>query len=517
MMGMAAPRARASYNPNMYLSSTYMGGTGARDRIEKLISEGVMVDGKRVKLESFPRNYAQSFPIPTRTALNVVAAPERAKIAEQGDRTFLQVGIQAIKGEAQRRPPLNVALVIDRSGSMADENKLEYAKTAASALVDRLGPHDVFSLVAFDDNVQVMVPAQTVTDRQRIKRRIAQLSPGGSTDIYSALRVAYAQAQPHVTAEGVSRVILLSDGEVTAGISDEPQFQALAASNVDRDIQTTTVGMGVEFNESLMMAIARDGKGNYHFLREAPDTQRVFAKELDELTHVVAKAVRLRIRLAAGVGFVRALGAARLDAAQTRAVKAEEKKIDRKVYDELGITTNRQRQDDEPGIKLLIPAFYRGDNHVVMLELAVPPGRGSRRIADVSMKYKDLVARANRETASTVSIAYTPDRMASVASVNRGVKKNLLGFQTGEALTDAAALIEKGQVAQAVRKVDERMVVLGVAAKEWNDRDLDRDGQLLSRYKVVLAQLARSPVMASGDLGQYVRKSLTYTGYRMTR
>jgi hypothetical protein len=114
-------------------------------------------------------------------------------------------------------------------------------------------------------------------------------------------------------------------------------------------------------------------------------------------------------------------------------------------------------------------------------------------------------------------VTYTPRREEMVASVDRNVKKNLLGFQTGEALAEAAALIERGRIAEAVKKIDERMVVLGVAAREWHDRDLDRDGQLLDRYKMVLAQMRRQPRMADGALGQYLRKSLTYAGYSLTR
>jgi Ca-activated chloride channel family protein len=275
--------------------------------------------------------------------------------------------------------------------------------------------------------------------------------------------------------------------------------------------------MGVSFNEGLMLALAREGKGNYHFIREGADTTSVFAKELEELTHVVARAVRLRVRLAEGVGLVRVLGAARLDAAATKAAKAEEKKIDRKVYEELGIAADRQKQDEEPGIKLLIPHFYRGDHHLVMLEVALPPGRGDRRVADVFLKYKDMVARENREARTTVIVKPARNRSEMIASLNRNVKKNLLGFQTGEALNEAATLIAQGRVADAVRTIDERMVVLGLAAREWHDADLDRDGRLLDRYKTVVTHLRERPHLASSELGEYLKKSLTYSGYQRTR
>src|SRR5688500_4731267 len=123
-----------------------------------------------------------------------------------------------------------------------------------------------------------------------------------------------------------------------------------------------------------MLLVSREGKGNYHFIKDGADTRTVFAKELEELTHVVARAVKLRVRLAEGVGLVRVLGARVLDAGETSRVKADEKKIDRRVYEELGITPDRQRAPEEPGIKTLIPNFYRGDNHVMMLGVSLPPG-----------------------------------------------------------------------------------------------------------------------------------------------
>ena len=295
------------------------------------------MDGKRVKLEAFTNNYAQTFPIPQHTALSVSADTVQSKIITSGAHTYLQIGLQAMKGELPKRPPLNLALVIDRSGSMADEHKLEFAKSAAIQLVNSLAPSDTFALIAFDDSVNVLVPAQRVTNKAHIRHLISALQPGGGTNIFDGLSRAYQQVRKNVSAEGVNRVILLSDGQVTSGVNDPQQFHHLAASEVDQDIETSAVGVGVEFNEDLMLSLARDGKGNYHFLKDGADTQRVFAQELDELTHVVAKAVKVRVQLAPGVGLIRVLGAQTLDKTQTALVKKDEKKIDRKVAEELGI------------------------------------------------------------------------------------------------------------------------------------------------------------------------------------
>ncbi|HTE18269.1 MAG TPA: VWA domain-containing protein, partial [Armatimonadota bacterium] len=242
----ASAQPSAVYNPNLYVANNYIGGTGARDRLDKLVSEGVMVDGKRVRLEAFSRNYAQAFPIPSRTALGVTASTEHGKIVQEGSRTYLQIGLQAMKGEAPRRPPLNIALVMDRSGSMQQENKLVFAKQAATALVASLAPSDTLALVAFDDRAEVLAPAQRVGDGRGIKGQIAALVPGSGTNIYDGLQLGYAEARKNGSPDRSSIVILLSDGEVTSGISDPAEFQRLATESVDRDIQTTTIGMGVE-------------------------------------------------------------------------------------------------------------------------------------------------------------------------------------------------------------------------------------------------------------------------------
>ncbi len=533
---MATPKPQAVYNPNMYVADTYIGGNGEKDRLEKLIQAGVLVDGQRVKLEAFTHDYAQAFPIPQQTALSVAADGVQSKIIQSGAHTYLQIGLQATKGELPRRPPLNLALVIDRSGSMADEHKLEYAKAAATQLVNSLTPADTFTLVAFDDTANLLVPAQHVANKAHIRNLIAGLSPGGGTNIYDGLSKAYSQVNKNALLDGINRVILLSDGQVTAGVQDREQFHHLAALEADRDVQTSAVGVGVEFNEDLMLSLARDGKGNYHFLKDGADTQQVFARELNELTHVVAKNVKLRIQLAPGVGLIRVLGAQTLDAQQTAQVKQEEKKIDLKVSEELGIAPNRQNAPEEPGIKMLIPAIYRGDSHIVMLEIKAPAQpqtaanpqntakdtsmvtpAGVCKLADVFVKYKDLVHPANREARATATVAYTPSKDEMIYSVNRGVKKNLLGFQTGEALTQAAQAIEQGRVSEAIQKVEERRNVVSIAAQQWQDGDLARDGKLLERYKAVLSQLSVHQQLAQGDFGQYLRRSLAYNGYKMTR
>ncbi len=505
----------AAPDRNAWVSSSYLGGSGARERLAKLIEEGVMVGGEMVKLEAFSREYSQSFEIPTDQAMSLTAETEQAKIVRGGGNTFLQVGLQAIKREAPRRPQLNVCLVIDRSGSMMDEGKMEYARRAAMELVDRLAETDTVAVVAYDDRANVVVPATTARDKGSIRDRIARLGPGGSTDIHSGLEAGYAEVRKNMGAESLNKVILLSDGMVTAGIADPNSFARLTAGAFDDDIETTAIGMGLDYDERLMMTVAREGKGNYHFIRDAATIGDILHEEMEELTQVVAKAVRLRIKLADDVELIRVLGSSQLEDEEVERIKTTERAQDERLRRELGITTDREDIEDEPGIKMMIPQFSMGSSHVVMLEIKVPPGSGTRTVADVYLKYKDIVFRTNRDIETKATIEYTPSRETAVASIRQPVKKNVLGFQTGEALKTAAALIQRGKHGRAAEVIDEQMVLLGIAAQEWRDADLDRDGELLAAYRDVIAGMG-SEYAADPELGDYLVKSLTYSAYQRT-
>lgn len=506
--------AKPALDKDAYYSSTYLGGRGQKDRLEKLIQEGVVVDGKQVKLAAFSRDYSQAFTLPTRTALNLSADLERTKVLRQGGTAYLQVGIQGIKKEAPKRAPLNVALVIDCSGSMADEHKLEFVKRAAARFVEGMSASDTVALVTYDDTAQVRAPAQPAKDKARLKQIIGSLQPGNSTNIYEGLEAGYREVKKHLTSDAINLVILLSDGLVTAGQQDPNAFRTLVTRRFDEDIQTTTVGVGIDFDEELMMGIAQAGKGHYHFIKDGGSVEGIFKAELEELTHVIAKALKVRIVLDKDVKLTKIFGAAELTPEETKQVRAEEKKMDQKIYEELGIQKDRDK--DEPGIKMVIPHFYLGDSHVIMLEIELPPGKGKRHVADVFLKYKDLVFRANREPKASVAVEYVTRKPEMIASIQRPVKKNLLGFQTGEALMKAAELIQRGDNAGAVRVIDEQMTLLGVAAREWQDRDLDREGQLMAQYRDVIRSLG-SRYAADSNLGRYLQKSLTYSGYRLTR
>src|SRR5690606_27952575 len=207
---------------------------------------------------------------------------------------------------------------------------------------------------------------------------------------------------------------------------------------------------------------------------------------LEERAQAVAQALRLRIELGEGVVATRVYGSRVLEQAEAARVRQTEIATDQRLARELGITRNR-REDEERGLRIHLPSFRRGDQHVVLMELEVPPGTSADRIARVTLDYKDLLSRGNRTATADVRAQRTRDREAAVASTRRSVKRTVLAFSAGDALRNAARALENGDLSAARAELAERQRLLTAAADLWSDRSLARDAQLLGRYDRVLA------------------------------
>jgi Mg-chelatase subunit ChlD len=512
-VGDASRGGGASYlGTNAYYSNTYQGGQGNRERMETLITEGILIDGKQIKLDAFTGGYSQDFAIPFETAMALYPDAMHTKIAAEGGTATLQVGLQAIKQESSRRPPLNICLVLDISGSMNEENKMEAAKDAAKAIIDRLSEQDFFSLVVYSDMTEVKYAAQQVSDKDGIKALVDKIMAGGGTNIYAGLTLGYEEVVKFTSADTLDMVILLSDGNVSAGETRKSAFKNLTHEAFMKNIQTTSIGLGMDYNEDLMIAIAQSGKGNYHFISDTEQISSIVRKELDELTQVVARAVKVRIVLPEDVRLTKVYGSNQLSEADVAQTRATERHIDEQMQLELGIVSDRDEEDEE-GIKFLIPNFFRGDSHVILIEVEVPPGTGEKKVADVFLKYKDIVFGTNEELQKPITLRYTEDRNEVITSLQPHVKKNQLGYKTGEVLLEAVNLLTMGQNAAVVDVLERHILLLETAARQWQDRDLQQDALLLGEFKTIMQGFG-STSLAGTDLGNYLRKSMQYIGYQ---
>jgi Ca-activated chloride channel homolog len=224
------------------------------------------------------------------------------RCASANERSRQHVLTQVTVGQANatgRRMPVNVALCIDRSGSMEGE-PLEYVKRACSHVVDLLTPDDVLSIITFEETVDVLMPARRVTDPNLIKQHIARLTAGNTTNIFDGLYAAGAQVASVPLGGYVTRILLLTDGEPTAGLRD---FQSIVGQVADlkaKGITVTALGFGPEYNEELMAGIARRSGGNYYYIARPDQIPEVFRKEMETVLGVSAKSARLILHLPRG-------------------------------------------------------------------------------------------------------------------------------------------------------------------------------------------------------------------------
>ena len=190
------------------------------------------------------------------------------------------------------RLPLNLALVLDRSGSMGGE-PLETAKQAIVAALRQLHPQDRVSVVSFDDEVRVEVPSGPVRDLDALIVQVMQIQSGGSTALYDGWLQGATQVAGHLNREGLNRVILLSDGQANHGLTDPAEIARRVAGLSERGVSTTTLGFGRHYDETLLLGMATAGDGNFEHIEAARSLPTFFESELQGLTRTSGRTVSL--------------------------------------------------------------------------------------------------------------------------------------------------------------------------------------------------------------------------------
>ena len=479
-------RATAAVIPSSgVIASTFVSGGGTAARLADLMDRGVMVGGESVRLTAFDDLGRLPYSVPGREAVAVYAELERSTLLTGGERVHLQIAMMAREGEMPARPRMDIRLVLDRSGSMIGD-KWTNAIRAAHALVERLSPSDTFGLISYSDDAALDLRPARVGDRRTAHAAIDRLTPGGATNIEAALRMAAANAPEHRRPTDVALVLLISDGQATVGMANSDALGDLAREPFDRGgVLTTSIGLGTDFDEDTMLSIAREGSGSYHFVRRPEDIDGILQDELEERALAVAQDLRLRIVVAPGVTVRRSYGSRVLNDTEAAEVRRTEVAVDSRLARELGITRDR-REDVHEGLRMHIPTFRRGDQHVVLLEIDVPAGTDASRIAQVFLDYKDLARASNEHASVEVRAERTRDADVSTASLRRPVKRTVLAFQAADALQQAATALEAGDTAGAHLVLAERVTLLRAAADLWDDEALLADANLLSRYDRVI-------------------------------
>jgi Ca-activated chloride channel family protein len=212
------------------------------------------------------------------------------------EKAFLLIELKGNGSNHVDRAPMNLSLVLDRSGSM-EGSPLHYSKKACQFVVDQMGSQDLLSMVAFDNEITTVFQPQGITHKDLMKTQIEQIQSGGSTNLSGGLLKGIQYVMQHKKEGMVNRVILLSDGHANDGITDKEKLKAMAKEFRSAGIGITTMGVGNGFDEELLEGIADHGGGNFYYIEKADDIPTIFAKELDGLCSVVAQNMQLTLDL----------------------------------------------------------------------------------------------------------------------------------------------------------------------------------------------------------------------------
>jgi Ca-activated chloride channel family protein len=473
----AAPVPRL--DPNARYATTYRPGGAALAAFTAAVDRGQIPASYRDIVGDFGNRYATPLDPPHAGALAIAAQTERAAVGPGGGPMNLLVSLASNAANPQRAP-LSVHIVLDISGSMSGQ-AISDAKHAAEAAVEKLEPTDDFSMVTFSSDARVLVADGPIGPRRaQVLARIEGVQAEGGTNISAGLDLGYAQARAAGGGDDAVRlVMLLSDGHANAGDTDIENLAARAARAFQNGVQTSSFGLGPDYDAVLMSHVADRGAGGYYYLADSSQIAPALAREMDARLRPVATAVELRVRLRPDVSASHVFGSRELSAYEADLVRAQEVAVDRHEAQK-GIAADRQ-VDAAGGMRFFIPAFAPADRHATMITLQLPPGAGERRVASVEIRYKDRLLNKNVTQELPVSVAWAATDAESASTARPDVERVEQAFAAGETILQAADDVDRGLRPQARQELLERADVLRSAAAALGEPRFQDDAARLTR------------------------------------
>ena len=377
--------------------------------------------------------------------------------------TFLKVALTGFRLEdSSERTPANIAIVLDKSGSMGVD-KLRNAKEAARMAVNLLNENDIISIISYDSTVNVLVPATKVSDKRAINRAIDKMRSNGKTALFAGVSKGAAEVRKFLSKDRVNRVILLSDGQANIGPSSPSALGDLGASLSKDGITVTTIGLGTGYNEDLMANLAGYSDGNHAFVKDAEDLAKIFKYEFGDVLSVVAQDVEIIIRCKNGIKPIRILGRDGTILGQT-------------------VRTNMSQ-------------LYSEQEKFVLIEVEVPAGKAKQEVslADVSVNYQNMQSRRQDKLAEHMKVSYSSSREEVKRALNAPVvsaaTKQVVNEDSKKALRlrDAGKLQEAQSVlkASAAYSRSQGALLGGSAEQELNDfsDEVAKDADIIVQKK----------------------------------
>ncbi len=262
--------------------------------MRRLITDETSVPSEAVRIEEFLNYFTFDYPEP-KDGGNLSVSSEITKAPWNQEHYLLRFGIKGKSVNLDQLPPSNYVFLIDVSGSMSSNDKLDLAKDGFTILANNLRDEDRVSIVTYSGNVSMVLEPTLGKDRDLIKEAISQLDASGSTNGGNALQLAYDAATKYYRKGGNNRVIMATDGDFNVGVTNQDDLVELVEDYLDKGIYLTVLGFGSgNLNDSMMEQIANHGNGNYEYIDNINQVKKVFVNEATKL-FVAAKDSKIQV------------------------------------------------------------------------------------------------------------------------------------------------------------------------------------------------------------------------------
>jgi len=321
-------------------------------RSEYLAERGIITPAEEIYPSSFIGKVDYAYPQPE-GPFGVTAYAGHRQVSSLGQEETLVIGLQGKRISFDELPPLNIAFVIDKSGSMADADKMNWVKESFEVFIEQVRSDDFVSLVVFDSNANVVFPSLQVRgNRERFRRAVRAVRPGGGTNLSAGLRLGYEQVMANYRKEYANRVLFLTDG-----VGNSAGIFEMAKTYRELGVSVSTIGLGHNFDIDLIRRLADAGGGSSRFISDQERMQEIFGHGLGRTAVIAANEVNVKIILHDGV-----------------------RMLETWTYDYV-----------HRGNRVLCPfkAIYSGDYETIVMKVDIPPMQsvGVRTIATIETNY----------------------------------------------------------------------------------------------------------------------------------
>ena len=373
---------------------------------------------------------------------------------------YVLIEVMPTAALANVQMPINFSLVLDHSGSMSGR-KLADLKAAAKLAVDQMTPQDIVSVVAFDDEVQVMVPAQPAADSKRIKQQIGAIKDGGGTSISLGMREGLNELRKSLGPGRVSRMLLLTDGET---FGDEDKCRTMAADAAGMGVPITALGLGEDWNMNLLDSIAQASGGDRDYIAEGQPqvVLKTFQASVQAAQGAVVQNAEMMLRLVPGV--------------MPRQVWRVVPRIDKLDH----------RALSDRDVQVALGDLVKDEGQTVLVELMLPPRQpGNYRVAQAEVGYDVAASRLVGEEAKVdIVVGFTadPTLAAQVNPYVLNIVEKVTAHKLQTRALDEAAMGNIVGATQKLRAAATRLLEMGeqdLAQAAMQEADnLEKQGQM---------------------------------------